>query len=245
MKHILAIDDDTNLLKLIEAQLKNLDYKVITAINGEIGFKLAHEGNPDLILLDIMMPVMDGFEVLKQLQRNSLTKNIPVIMLTSKSQKEDVQAAMQMGVVDYIIKPYKIDSFSKKIETAIKYKNLKEAEDADSELVKIQRDTGRTIISFKNRLHDRKMLEEVRRLFSRGFLALTKMDVIVIDLRTLSDLSEDEVPILSRIIEIFAGKTVHIIAGRHYGAIIANSDYDDEKAKIYISSGDLELELDQ
>lgn len=245
MKHILAIDDDTNLLKLIEAQLKKLNYSVITAINGKEGLKLAEEGNPDMILLDIMMPVMDGFEVLKSLQKNERTKNIPVIMLTSKSQKESVQTAMQMGVIDYIVKPYKIDTFSKKIETAIKYKNLKESQDTDSEFLTVSRDTGRTVISFKSHLRNRKVLEDAKNLFSRSFLALTKKDILIFDLRTLSDLTDEEIPILDRIVEIFSGKVIYIIAGRHYGSIIANTDYEEEKVKIYISSGDLEVELDQ
>ncbi len=244
MKHILAIDDDVNLLKILESQLIKMNYNVITAINGEIGYNLALQGNPDLILLDIMMPVMDGMEVLKKLQKNNSTKNIPIIMLSSKSQREDVTMAMQMGVVDYIVKPHNINMLLGKIETAFKYKHLKEDNDSDAHNILIKRDIGRTVISFKSRLSEKKLLDEIKSVFNRGFLSVTQKDIMVFDLRILDDLNEKELPALKAILEVFSSRVVYLVAGRYYGIIIANGDFSEEKVKIYISSGDMELELE-
>ncbi|MBN1498627.1 MAG: response regulator [Spirochaetes bacterium] len=245
MKHILAIDDDVNLLKILESQIPADQYSVITAVNGEIGYNLAVQGNPDLILLDIMMPVMDGFEVLKKLQKNPVTRNIPVIMLSSKSKREDVTTAMQMGVVDYMVKPHNINMLLMKIEVAFKYKHLKEEENTGDYNILVKRDVGRTVISFKSRLSDKKLLDEIKSVFNRGFLAITQKDIMVFDLRILEDLTEKEIPALRLILEVFSSRTVYIVAGRYYGIIISTGDFDEEKVKIFISSGDMELELEQ
>ena len=102
---ILVVDDTPDNLTLMSSLLKD-QYKVKAANNGEKALRIAQgENPPDLILLDIMMPEMDGYQVLEQLKRNALTRDIPVIFLTAKSEVEDERRGLELGAVDYITKP--------------------------------------------------------------------------------------------------------------------------------------------
>lgn len=103
---ILVVDDTPDNLSLMSGLLKDL-YKVKVTNSGERGLKIAQSDSPpDLILLDIMMPEMDGYEVCQHLQSDSRTRNIPVIFLTAKSEVEDEQHGLALGAVDYITKPF-------------------------------------------------------------------------------------------------------------------------------------------
>lgn len=102
---VLVVDDTPDNLSLMSALLKDL-YKVKVANGGEKALKIAQSENPpDLVLLDIMMPEMDGYEVLQHLKRDPRTRDIPVIFLTAKSEVEDEKRGLEMGAVDYITKP--------------------------------------------------------------------------------------------------------------------------------------------
>ena len=104
-KIILVVDDTPDNLSLMSELLKD-DYTIRLANSGERALKLAnHEQAPDLILLDIMMPEMDGYEVCRRLKSNQATKDIPVIFLTAKSEVDDEQLGLELGAVDYITKP--------------------------------------------------------------------------------------------------------------------------------------------
>jgi PleD family two-component response regulator len=102
---ILVVDDTPDNLTLVSNLLKK-DYRVRVAISGDKALKIAFsETPPDLILLDVMMPVMDGYEVCRQLRGNELTAHIPVIFLTAKSEIEDERIGLSLGASDYITKP--------------------------------------------------------------------------------------------------------------------------------------------
>ena len=117
-KKILACDDEKNIVKLIQVNLERAGFQVITAFDGkEALHKVLHE-HPDLVVLDVMMPYMDGFEVLQNLRRHAQTRDIPVIMLTAKSQDQDVFKGWQSGVDCYLTKPFnpaELLSFVKRI----------------------------------------------------------------------------------------------------------------------------------
>lgn len=101
---ILIVEDDKFLIDIFETRLKNAGYNVLTAENGEIGLKIATEKHPHLVLLDIIMPQMDGYEVLSRLQAQETTKTIPVILLTNLGHEEDVEKGLKSGAVGYLIK---------------------------------------------------------------------------------------------------------------------------------------------
>ena len=105
--NILVVDDtETNIDMLVEAL--GDDYEVMVAMDGEDALQMAKEEPPDLILLDVMMPGIDGFEVCEILKSSSETNSIPVIFMTGKTDKEDRDKGMQLGAIDYIFKPFDI-----------------------------------------------------------------------------------------------------------------------------------------
>lgn len=104
MKKILIVEDEQPYLKLLNDQLKSLDYKVMTAANGKIGLDIARKEKPDLILLDIRMPVMDGVTMLQQLREDSWGKDVDVIMLTNLDDSKNISDAMHEKLSRYIVK---------------------------------------------------------------------------------------------------------------------------------------------
>lgn len=117
MKRILIIDDDEAFSDFLKVNLElRGDYECMVAPDGEEGLRIAGDNNLDLILLDIMMPGIDGFEVLKRLRASDKTKKIPVIMLTARSDDESMVKALELHDDGYVIKPLKIEELEEKIE---------------------------------------------------------------------------------------------------------------------------------
>ena len=112
---VLIVDDETTNIKLLSYTLEP-SYDVCVALNGEDALEAAREHLPDIILLDIIMPGMDGFEVLANLKSNELTKDIPVIFLTSQNDPESETKGLNLGAVDYIFKPFSQSLLLKRVE---------------------------------------------------------------------------------------------------------------------------------
>ena len=104
--HVLLVEDDTFLSNIYQKKFAMEGFKVTTADNGEAGFLAAQKKTPDIILLDILLPKMDGFTVLEKLKKDPTTKDIPVILLTNLGQKDDVEKGLNLGAVDYLIKAH-------------------------------------------------------------------------------------------------------------------------------------------
>jgi DNA-binding response OmpR family regulator len=102
---ILIIDDDIDTLKLVGLMLQKQGYQIVAAPNGQKGIAQAEAENPDLILLDVMMPDMDGYEVAKRLRTNPFTASIPILMFTAKTQLDDKVTGFEAGADDYLTKP--------------------------------------------------------------------------------------------------------------------------------------------
>lgn len=109
-KLILIIEDDPFLLQMYATKLEKAGFEVKSATDGVQGFKKAKESQPNLILLDLVMPVKDGFKVLEELKVNLETQSIPVVILSNLSEREDVQKCLQLGAIDYIIKAHFVPS---------------------------------------------------------------------------------------------------------------------------------------
>ena len=107
---ILIVEDDDFLLQMYAAKLELEDFGVLTANTGTQGLKIAQKSHPDLILLDLNLPEMDGFEVLGHLKENDDTKNIPVLVLTNFAQKEHIDRCLNLGAEDYLIKAHFVPS---------------------------------------------------------------------------------------------------------------------------------------
>jgi len=106
VKKIVLAEDEPQIARLIEFKLKKEGYEVTWKENGEEALKAIKADKPDLILLDVMMPVMDGYEVLRRLKEDENLKSIPVVMLTARAQEKDVVKGIDLGAEDYITKPF-------------------------------------------------------------------------------------------------------------------------------------------
>jgi DNA-binding response OmpR family regulator len=104
--HVLLVEDDIFLSNIYKTKLEMEGYKVTTADNGESAWQQAGVKNPDIILLDVLLPKLDGFGVLEKLKSDPKTVNIPVMMLTNLGQKDDVERGLKGGAVDYLIKAH-------------------------------------------------------------------------------------------------------------------------------------------
>ncbi len=103
---ILIVEDEKDIIKMLEYNLKKEGFRVIHACDGEDALDLAARENPNLILLDLMLPGIDGLEVCKTLKKESKTASIPIIMLTAKAQESDKVVGLELGADDYITKPF-------------------------------------------------------------------------------------------------------------------------------------------
>ena len=121
MKKILFVEDEANLQKTFVDVLGAEGYQVISALDGEIGLRLAESEKPDLILLDLMLPKIYGLDVLRQLKASQETKDIPVIILTNLDQTENIKNALELGATTYLIKSnYSLEDVVEKIKKALK-----------------------------------------------------------------------------------------------------------------------------
>jgi len=103
---ILIVDDEEDIIELIKYNLKNEGYSILTAMTGEEAIKIAKASQPDLIVLDLMLPGIDGLEVTKYLKNNEKTRDLPIVMLTAKGEESDIVTGLELGANDYIAKPF-------------------------------------------------------------------------------------------------------------------------------------------
>lgn len=103
---ILVVEDDADILQLVDHNLKLADFHVLTAQDGYEALSLAKKHLPHLVILDLMLPGLDGFEVCKELKRSPTTKNIPVLMLTARGEEVDRIVGLELGADDYVVKPF-------------------------------------------------------------------------------------------------------------------------------------------
>lgn len=123
MSKILIVDDDTAILELIKVNLELLGHEAITASDGVKGFALARQELPDLIILDVMMPDVDGFTVANRIRNNPSTKDIPILMLTALSMIQDKTKGFDAGVDDYLVKPFDLDELKLRVRALLRRVN--------------------------------------------------------------------------------------------------------------------------
>lgn len=121
MQKILFIEDEPTLQKTVGQVLEQEGYEVKSALNGEIGLEAAKRDQPDLILLDLILPKLDGFKVLEELKADESTKNIPVIVLTNLESGADVERALDLGATTYLVKAsYELEEVVQKIKDILR-----------------------------------------------------------------------------------------------------------------------------
>jgi two-component system, OmpR family, phosphate regulon response regulator PhoB len=120
MAKILVAEDERQIADMISFKLTNAGHKVIRAHDGEQAMVLAARELPELILLDAMMPGLNGFEVLRRLKIDPALRSVPVIMVTAKGHERDVLSGLRGGAVDYIVKPFSLKELSARVELALR-----------------------------------------------------------------------------------------------------------------------------
>jgi len=149
---ILVVDDTRLNVQIIKCDLEDEGYNILSSENGKDALKIAEAENPDLILLDIMMPGMDGFEVCKILKEKDNTKDIPIIFLTARNEPEDVVKGFQLGAVDYLRKPFEVSELLVRVKTHVRLKNLQHnledmVEERAEELVAAHEELNKILVS--------------------------------------------------------------------------------------------------
>lgn len=123
MAKILVIDDDIAINELIKVNLELAFYNVVTAFDGNKGYALAKQEQPDLIVLDVMMPEVDGYTVAKRIRENPSTKDIPIIMLTALNMLQNKVQGFNIGVDDYLCKPFEMEELLVRVKALLKRSN--------------------------------------------------------------------------------------------------------------------------
>jgi DNA-binding response OmpR family regulator len=122
---ILIVDDELEFAEMVALRLRRTGgYEVAVAGDGAAGLLAARENKPDVILLDLMMPKLDGYQVLEQLKKSELTGSLPVIMLTASASPKTLEKLLQLGAADYVIKPFEPPDLMAKVKAALEQKNV-------------------------------------------------------------------------------------------------------------------------
>jgi DNA-binding response OmpR family regulator len=119
-KRLLVIEDDTDIADMLHAYFDTQGYEIFNALSGEEGVGMARAKSPNLILLDVMLPDMDGFDVCKALRTTPLTKFIPIIFLTQRDRRADKVAGLELGADDYITKPFDVDELRLRVQGSLR-----------------------------------------------------------------------------------------------------------------------------
>ncbi|NUP94983.1 MAG: response regulator [Planctomycetaceae bacterium] len=124
---IAVIEDEADILEVVQYNLRREGYLVVASRNGEEGLDRVRKENPDLVLLDLMLPGLDGLEVCKRLQADPVTASIPVIMVTAKGEESDVVLGLQLGADDYVTKPFSPKELLARVKAVLRRGPLREA----------------------------------------------------------------------------------------------------------------------
>ena len=116
---VLVADDDEDILSLVAFRLERSGYEVLKAVDGEEALRLAIEEAPDLAVLDVMMPKLDGYEVTRRMRANEQTSRIPIILLTARAQESDVAAGFEAGADDYVKKPFSPQELGARVQAIL------------------------------------------------------------------------------------------------------------------------------
>lgn len=133
-KRILVVEDEEDILALLHFNLVKAGYEVDCAACGEEGLKQVKEKHPDLILLDLMLPGIDGLDICRRLRRDEETEAIPIIMLTARGEEADIVSGLELGADDYVTKPFSIKVLLARIQTVLRRRSDELGDEASEEL---------------------------------------------------------------------------------------------------------------
>ncbi len=158
-ERVLVVDDEPDLLELIEVNLKGAGYDVLVASNGKDGLQMARQTIPALVVLDVMLPELDGLEVCKSLRRDPATSGIPILMLTARATEIDRVLGLELGADDYVTKPFSTRELVLRVKNLLRRKTTGETEENDIKFGGLSIDRSRHRISYKGRPLDLTLTE--------------------------------------------------------------------------------------
>ena len=133
-EHILVVDDEEDILELVRYNLSQAGYRVRAASSGEAALRMATEEVPDLMVLDLMLPGIDGLEVTRRIKKNTASEHLPIIMLTAKGEESDVVAGLEMGADDYVTKPFSPKILLARVKSVLRRNAVEEDASAEGTL---------------------------------------------------------------------------------------------------------------
>ncbi|MCP5521514.1 MAG: response regulator [Verrucomicrobiales bacterium] len=151
---ILVVDDEPDAVELIAFNLKAAGFEVISAMDGESALRRARQESPDAIVLDLMLPEVDGLEVCKMLRRNSTTASVPIIMLTAKAEEVDRIIGLELGADDYVTKPFSPRELVLRVKNLLKRQGAPEGDADRMEFGELLIDVPRHLVTVKDRSVD-------------------------------------------------------------------------------------------
>jgi two-component system phosphate regulon response regulator PhoB len=128
-EHVLVVEDEADIQELIRFNLQREGYRVSTALTGEEGYRRILDDRPDLVVLDLMLPGMDGLDVCRRIKSESSAKHIPVVMVSAKGEESDIVVGLELGADDYITKPFSPKVLLARIRTVLRRKARQETDD--------------------------------------------------------------------------------------------------------------------
>lgn len=178
---VLVIEDEAHILELLRYNLEAAGYNVILAENGRDGLERCFETHPDLVLLDLMLPDVDGFDICNKIKRNEQTKSIPIIMLTAKSEEFDKVLGLELGADDYITKPFGIRELLARIKVVLR--RAQQNDNEKEEIIKfgdITIDTQKHVVYKNGEALDLTLKEfELLKLLSRNIGKVLTRDYLL------------------------------------------------------------------
>lgn len=175
---VLVIEDEKNIVELVKYNLEQSGFRVLAALKGDAGIEMARKEHPDLVILDLMLPEIDGLEVCKFLKQNEKTGHIPVIMLTAKTQEADKIVGLELGADDYITKPFSPRELVARVRAVLRRSQEKPKRDL-YQAGQLELDAEKYVVSLKGKQIDltskefdllRYLLEAKGRVLSREAL---------------------------------------------------------------------------
>lgn len=177
---ILVIEDEAHILELLRYNLEAQGYNVILSENGNDGLEKCIESSPDLVLLDLMLPDIDGLDVCKSIKRNEQLKSIPIIMLTAKSEEFDKVLGLELGADDYITKPFSIRELLARIKVVLRRSQNDKDEDEIIKFGDIIIDTDKHIVYKNGKLLELTLKEfELLKLLSQNIGKVLTRDYLL------------------------------------------------------------------
>lgn len=208
---ILTVDDSKTIRMIVKKAFRPYDCELFEGENGVEGLAIAAREKPDLIVLDITMPVMNGIEMLEKLKNESSLKDIPVIMLTAESGKENVMQIVKMGVTNYMVKPFKGEQLIERANTVVKLEPRQDKPEVELSEKYFSIDGDVHVLVLPEKI-SRPVIAEVEGFCKTRIEAMSKagMNKLILDLRKVKEINVSLIKLIISIIQKFQSSKIYI-----------------------------------